>query len=344
MCCWRDPTPQTPPTQRSTSLTIDGRSPGSSPATGSSRAVKYPSNNQATCRPAGSFLAGTPSFRSGTLCCPLCPLTASGDLSRSRPRTPTRSPGDRARRTVEVRSGLLARGAALASCPHAHRGATCCRSRRGGPLRRGRREPSYRFAGVRSVRHSVRGPPLPLHVNWSPSIDRTWRADATFVQRMDDYVRVRLAEHRRIPINTIAPGVTSVNVLAKDVRRFGDAKRWFWTVAGIGLLAELLLCAEKGTPQPRHAIEFHERNGGLRGLGMATTPLILLRNAAVHPASTAKPKDRFVDLLVAWLEQNGETELARTLRGRWALLGSEPVARFALRRLDSAGPILKRLL
>ena len=135
-----------------------------------------------------------------------------------------------------------------------------------------------------------------------------------------------------------------MNVLAKDVRRLGIEGRWFWTVAGIGLAAELLLCAEQGTPQPSRAIKFHERDGGLRGLGVVMTPLILVRNAAVHPASTAKAKDRFVDEFVSWLERNAETELARMLRGRWGLLGTEPVAHFALRRLDSAGPILSRLL
>ena len=135
-----------------------------------------------------------------------------------------------------------------------------------------------------------------------------------------------------------------MDVLAKDIRRFGNERRWFWAVAAIGLTAELLLCAEQGTPQPRHAIKFHERNDGLRGLGLVMTPLILLRNAVVHPASTAKPNDRFVDELVSWLERNAETELARMMRGRWGLLGSERVARFGLRRLDAAGPILVRLL
>lgn len=179
-------------------------------------------------------------------------------------------------------------------------------------------------------------------MTWALAFEGTWLADPDFVRRMDDYVRARLATHRGSPGHP-APGVTSVDVLVKDIRRFGNDSRWFWLVAAIGLLAELVLCAESGTPQPGKAIQVHERNGGLRGLGVMMTPLILLRNAAVHPASTAKPSDRFVDHFVEWLESNGEAELARTLRGRWGMLGSEPVARFSLRRLDAARSVLARL-
>jgi len=63
--------------------------------------------------------------------------------------------------------------------------------------------------------------------------------------------------------------------------------------------------------------------------------------AMVHPAS-AVPNEAFADEFVSWLARNGEVDLARQLRGRWAALGSEDVARLALRRLDGVGAVLRR--
>lgn len=182
-----------------------------------------------------------------------------------------------------------------------------------------------------------------MATEWAAAFDRSWLGDDGVVANIDGYVRGRVIKHRGLPVNHPAPAVASVELLVADARRFATEKRWRWAIASLAFVGELIICAEQGTPSIRRAIEYHERNDRLAGLGVILTPLILVRNALAHPASSATANECFPDLFVDWCERNGETELGRRLRGRWQMIGSEDVFAFALRRLHEAGPIVRRL-
>lgn len=179
-------------------------------------------------------------------------------------------------------------------------------------------------------------------MSWARVFEASWLVDGDVVAALDGYVRARLIDHRKLPPDHPAPAVSSVDVLVSDARRFAVEKRWQWAICALGFMAELVVCAEIGTPAIRRAIEHHERNAILSGLGVVITPVLLLRNALAHPASSRLPGDRFPDHFADWCMYNGEVELGRRLRGRWSFLASEDVFVVAVRRL--AGPILRRLL
>ncbi len=215
---------------------------------------------------------------------------------------------------------------------------------------------------------------------WEGTVRRTWFADRDTVSQVEDYVRARLVRSRGLDPGHHQPGVYSVERLVTDVERFGASREWFWTLVGMCLLAELILnAADGGTSLRKGAASADRTKKGWRHheafertardeLLPLLAPVADLRNAVVHLAAT-KEGSRFVDGFLAWCEENREPRLAEQLlpplrlasdpiarkqmveevmRGKrhaeWSQLASEPVARFALRRLDSAGRYLRAVV
>lgn len=181
--------------------------------------------------------------------------------------------------------------------------------------------------------------PEPIR-SWEEEFSRTWLNDEELVLALDmAYVRPSLLSVRSLPISegqSVAP--TSVQTLVSDVRRFGREHHWFWCTSALCLLTELILAARTGTTWKTAEID-----GDVRFLA---EPLRLLRNACFHPAhqapgsSGAPPISEFI----AWLEGNGEANLAERLAPNWAFLAHRPVASFALRKQDAVGRAFARAL
>jgi hypothetical protein len=215
---------------------------------------------------------------------------------------------------------------------------------------------------------------------WEGTFGRTWLVDRDTVGQVQNYVRARLVRARGLPTGHHHPGVYSVERLVADVARFGASRDWFWALVAMGLLAELILnAADGGTSVKKGAASVDRKSKGWRGkqaievsardeLLPLLSPVGDLRNAVVHLAA-ANESSRFVDGLVVWCEANADgaavaEHLLPALRlapnkdarkvivhemrlgerhADWSRVGSETVALFALRRLNSAGRYLQSL-
>jgi hypothetical protein len=171
--------------------------------------------------------------------------------------------------------------------------------------------------------------------SWVEQVTRTWLQDESLVRELDSWVRTRLAAHRRLPPKAYPDVVAAgVSALIADIRSFGTESRWFWASSAICLLAELVFAADVGgtfASRKRRTLELPT---------IALAPLVILRNALLHPAHQswdAGAGEPHVARLVEWLEENSEGPLAQLLETSWAALGSRGVSEFALRRLDAAG-------
>lgn len=177
--------------------------------------------------------------------------------------------------------------------------------------------------------------------SWLEEFSRTWLADRALAGELDQWVKARLAAHRSLPPIAqpdVAPA--SVSTLVTDILSFGTSQRWFWVLAGVVLLSELLFAADIGGV-------FQQGADRWPTLWPDIKPLVILRNALMHPAhqsAKAGSGDPHISRFIEWLEENGEDQLANRLQTSWALLASRPVADLALRKLDSAGRLLARLL
>lgn len=116
--------------------------------------------------------------------------------------------------------------------------------------------------------------------SWAEEFGCTWLADSDYVRAFDVWARHQFIANRgadELP-DPQSAGVWSVNLLVRAVDEQGSQSNWPWVTLSIGVLAELLFCAEDGGTQPSR------RTQADKDLRDNVERLRRLRNAMVHPA------------------------------------------------------------
>lgn len=126
----------------------------------------------------------------------------------------------------------------------------------------------------------------------------------------------------------------SVDLLAHDIEKFGSQQQWLWCLSAIALMQELILCAEGGAIDPAGFATD-------RDVEVASEPLRALRSALFHPAlqRDANGKPAAMRRLIEFMKNDDNPEIvayADDVSKDWSRLGTTPIGRYALRKLDAA--------
>lgn len=170
--------------------------------------------------------------------------------------------------------------------------------------------------------------------DWNEVLAASWLREPDRIHELHQRTRERLAKLRGREDSTDVVAA-SVEVLVLRIADFGENQDWFWCIAAICLLGELLFGAQSGQnlKQAAKAAEEPLKND--------LEALYHVRDALFHPTIvTGGRKGSLVGKLIDWLRRNDGPDLAEVLHASWAMLAGNAVAIFALRRLNSAGRML----
>lgn len=175
-------------------------------------------------------------------------------------------------------------------------------------------------------------------MTWRQSFERTWLFRDDAVSALDEWVKRTLANHRGLTgeqLNGVSPW--SVLSLVRSVDDFGTNAQWLWCLAAISLLQELIFCAEGGGIDPLGAANDGDLRRDLQALRE-------IRNATFHPAAQIQdgtqqpPMKRLIEILECD-DDLDITDVALRLPDTWSCFADLPIARYALRKLGSAGQL-----